>query len=73
MLTKTAVEHFKTRVALAKALGLTKGAISNWGEVVPEGRAYQLELLTKRALRVDRQLYGRNTGRQRSGISAHSN
>ncbi len=53
MKTKTAIEHFGTQVSLAKALGITKGAIQFWGEYVPEGRAYQIQHITKGKLKVE--------------------
>jgi len=72
MLKKAAVDHFGSQSALARALGITKGAVHLWGKVIPEGRAYQIESVTKRALRVDPQLYAKTTVRSRSDISAHS-
>lgn len=39
-----AVAHFKTQTALAEALGVTKGAVSQWkdGEPIPENHALKL-------------------------------
>jgi len=54
MLTKDVVAHFKTKVAVAKALGISKQAINEWGEEVPIGRQYQLEVVTEGVLRADR-------------------
>lgn len=62
MLTIDAVKHFRTKSALARALGLTKGAITFWGDVVPRGRAFELQVLTGGALRVDETLYLPSTG-----------
>lgn len=42
---KTAVEAFGTRMALAKALGIERSAISQW-EAVPPRRAMEIEALT---------------------------
>lgn len=72
MRTKAAAKHFGSKTALAKALGITKSAVSFWGEIVPEGRAYQIESLTRRALRVDPQLYRKTAAPTRPGISAHA-
>lgn len=72
MLKTVAIAHFGSQIALAKALGVTKGAVSLWGEVIPEGSAYKLESLTKGVLRVDPQLYTKNTAHSLSSISAHS-
>lgn len=46
MKTADAIRHFGTQSALAKALGISKQAIAQWGERVPEGRAYQLQVIT---------------------------
>lgn len=48
-----AVEHFGSQRALAAALGITEQAVSLWSELVPEGRAYQLESITDGELKVD--------------------
>lgn len=37
----------------AKALGITHVAVSKWGETIPQGRAYQIEVLTGGALKAD--------------------
>lgn len=42
MLKKDAVQAFKTNVEVAKAIGITKQAVSLWGEVVPELSALKL-------------------------------
>jgi len=54
MKTEVAVSYFGTPVALASALGITRQAVNDWGEFVPEGRAYQLEVLTEGALKAPR-------------------
>ena len=46
MKTDDAVEYFSSKAALARALGIRKGAVSQWGYDVPQGRAYQIEVLT---------------------------
>lgn len=52
------IEHFKTATAAAKAIGITKSAVSQWGEIVPEDKAYRLQEVTRRKLKVDKALYG---------------
>lgn len=42
---RNAIEAFKTRVRVAKAIGITKQAVSLWGDVVPEGSALKLLLV----------------------------
>lgn len=39
---KDAIEAFKNNVGVARAIGITKQAVSLWGEVVPEGSALKL-------------------------------
>lgn len=46
MKTKDAAAYFGSQIRLAKALFITKQAVSGWGGVVPLGRAYQIEILT---------------------------
>lgn len=45
------------RSRLANVLGITVGAISQWGEVIPEGQAYKLQSLTNGELQVRPELY----------------
>ena len=52
-----AVRHFGGVSALADALGIRPASVSEWGELIPEGRAYQLQVLTAGALRVDPSAY----------------
>ncbi|MBW0298526.1 Cro/Cl family transcriptional regulator [Shewanella sp. LC6] len=52
MKTSDAVAYFKTKSNLAKQLGITHSSISQWGEEVPELRAFQLERLTGGELKV---------------------
>ncbi len=62
MKTQTAIDYYKTKVALAKAVGLTRGAITHWANdgFVPIGRAYQLQLITEGKLKVDLSVYEDN-------------
>ncbi|WOX50996.1 Cro/CI family transcriptional regulator [Aeromonas sp. CD] len=41
-----AISYFNSAAALAKALKISEAAISQWGQNVPQGRAYQIEVLT---------------------------
>ncbi|WP_085614961.1 MULTISPECIES: Cro/CI family transcriptional regulator [unclassified Pseudomonas] len=45
-----AIKYFGSISALAKALGVTYEAVRQWGDV-PELRQYQIERLTKGALK----------------------
>lgn len=64
MKTQDAIEYFEKkhkkgpRLHMARALGITSGAISQWGDVVPKLQAYELAELTNGDLKVDQSLYG---------------
>lgn len=45
MKTQTAIDLAKTAKALADLLGITPGAISQWGEDVPDARTWQLRCI----------------------------
>lgn len=48
-----AVTHFGTQVELAKALEMSQGSVSLWGEYPPELRQLQIEALTKGKLKAE--------------------
>ncbi|PKG79859.1 Cro/Cl family transcriptional regulator [Shewanella sp. Actino-trap-3] len=48
-----AVDHFKGKSKLAKALGISPASVSQWPDDVPELRAYQIERLTNGKLKAD--------------------
>lgn len=41
-----AIHYFGTAAELARVLGISKSAISMWGENVPARSSYRLELMT---------------------------
>lgn len=41
-----AIKHYGGVVQLAAALGIKPQSVSQWGETIPQGRAYQIELMT---------------------------
>jgi hypothetical protein len=51
------VAHFKTQAATAKAFGLTRSAVAQWPEMVPEQIAWRAQAMTNGALRVDPEMY----------------
>lgn len=57
-----AIAHFGTASALADALGIRPASVAEWGEFVPEGRAYQLQVITGGKLRVDPSAYQKRNG-----------
>lgn len=48
-----AIAHFGGVTATAKALGISHAAVVKWGDTIPQGRAYQIEVLTGGALKAD--------------------
>jgi hypothetical protein len=51
------IKHYGTQVAVAKRLGVTKGAINQWKDNgIPEGRQYQIAMLSGHALKVDEKI-----------------
>lgn len=48
-----AITHFGGVTATAKALGISHAAVVKWGDTIPQGRAYQIEVLTGGALKAD--------------------
>lgn len=40
-----AIKLAGSAIKLAKVLGITKGAVSHWGEDIPKGREYELRYL----------------------------
>lgn len=46
-----AIAYFGTQAALARALGVNRAAINGWGDKIPPGRQYQLEVITKGRLK----------------------
>lgn len=40
------LNHFGGVSKTAKALGINMATVSCWGEVIPKGRAYQIEVMT---------------------------
>lgn len=52
---KDAINHFGSAAKLARALGLTRAAITLWPERIPIGRQYQIEVVTQGKLVADRE------------------
>lgn len=50
------INHFGGVIKTAKALGMSKQAVSAWNDNIPQGRAYQIQLLTKGKLKAAPQL-----------------
>ncbi|EZH80398.1 Cro/CI family transcriptional regulator [Aeromonas hydrophila] len=41
-----AIKFFGSAAELARKLNISEAAVSQWGETIPQGRAYQIEVLT---------------------------
>lgn len=54
MTKQQAITHYGSQAALARALGVHRAAINGWGETIPIGRQFQLEVLTAGLLKADR-------------------
>lgn len=52
-----AVSFYGSQQKLASALGIKQGSVAGWRELVPIGRALQLEKITGGRLKVDLALY----------------
>jgi hypothetical protein len=48
--TAEAIEFFESGAALARKLGIAPAAVYQWGDYVPESRAYQIHVLSGGAL-----------------------
>lgn len=50
---ETVIEHFGSAQAVATVLDISRQAVGDWGEIIPEGAAYKLQVITAGKLRVD--------------------
>lgn len=57
MKTSEAIQHFGSKKQVAAALKISKQAVSQWGELVPEDTAYKLQVITAGRLQVDVEAY----------------
>lgn len=54
---KNVIGHFGTQRAVARALGISDAAVSQWKEIIPEKDAYRLEIVTAGALKYQEAAY----------------
>lgn len=47
------INYFGSAAELARKLNISEAAVSQWGDTIPQGRAYQIEVLTGGALKAD--------------------
>ncbi|AKE70313.1 hypothetical protein CSB95_0519 [Pseudomonas aeruginosa] len=48
-----AIQHFGSKKKLAEALGIRPSAVTQWGDSIPVGRQYQLQVISKNKLKAD--------------------
>ena len=48
-----AITYFGSAAELARSLNISEPAVSRWGDTIPKGRAYQIEVLTGGKLKAD--------------------
>lgn len=52
------IQHFgRSKQATASALGITRSAVAQWDDIVPEQVAWKVQILTGGVLRVDPAIY----------------
>ena len=61
MLKQSVKEFYGTYSKAADLLGLSRSAISNWDDLIPEASALKLHFLTDGQLKYDPALYAKNT------------
>ena len=53
------ISYFGGVGQVAKALGISHASVSGWGSVIPKGRAFEIQSITNKALKVDPALYAK--------------
>lgn len=54
MKTIEVINHFGSKIGVARALNISPSAVTQWGELVPEQRQFQIEVLTNGKLKTDK-------------------
>ena len=57
MLKRDVIEFYGTKAAAARAIGVTRGAVTFWGDVVPARVAIKFAQASKGRLKVDPKFY----------------
>lgn len=66
MLKTEVLQHFGSVKAACKALRVTKSAVSQWGEIVPERIAYKAQVITGGVLQVNPASYSKKQRQTRA-------
>ncbi|AOM39999.1 Cro/CI family transcriptional regulator [Xenorhabdus hominickii] len=54
------LKHFNTVNSVAKAIGITSSAVSQWREIIPERAALRIEKITNGTLKYSAEMYKKN-------------
>ncbi|MDE9536943.1 Cro/Cl family transcriptional regulator [Xenorhabdus bovienii] len=54
------LKYFNTVNSIAKAIGITSSAVSQWREIIPERAALRIEKITDGALKYSAEMYKKN-------------
>lgn len=57
MRTKDVIDFYGTKIAVARALGISPSAVTQWTEIVPEKQAYKIQILTGGKVKINPRLY----------------
>jgi DNA-binding transcriptional regulator YdaS (Cro superfamily) len=70
----TVLKHYKTGAAVARDLGITEAAVSQWGEIIPVMAAHQISELNPNVeeLRFNPRLYRHSSQRSQRIAAALS-
>ena len=60
MLKQDAIKYFGNKSSLARAAGVDRSAVSQWGEIIPEARAVRLQSASDGALVYDPGFYDKH-------------
>ncbi|QGX91230.1 Cro/CI family transcriptional regulator [Rosenbergiella epipactidis] len=57
------VSYFGGVGELAKVLGISHASVSGWSEIIPKGRAFELQAITSGKLKVNPELYVKDSSK----------
>lgn len=57
MLKETVIKHFGSAAAVGRAIGRAPSAVTDWPDIIPEGMAYKIQVITGGLLRVEPRMY----------------
>ena len=67
MRTADVINLYGSTLEAGRVLGISRQAVDQWGEVVPEGSAYKLQVITGGRLQVDPSCYPK--GKVMTGVN----